>query len=102
MNKLRSLHAYHFIYIYILSVVALDETNISGSLHFSMQNIEIPCDQTTPLGGVTSTSANDVLCSSTFTQRHSRMATMATAVYIHTFRSLAVPTPPFQIKYFIC
>ena len=30
--------------IYILSVVALDETNISGCLHFSMQNIEMPCD----------------------------------------------------------
>ena len=30
--------------IYILSVVALDETIISGSLHFSMQNIELSCD----------------------------------------------------------
>ena len=27
--------------IYIISVVALDETNISGYLHFSMQNIEM-------------------------------------------------------------
>ena len=31
-------------YIYILSVVALDETNIPGCLHFSMQNIEMSCD----------------------------------------------------------
>ena len=31
-------------YIYILSVVTLDETNISGCLHFSMQNIEMSCD----------------------------------------------------------
>ena len=31
-------------YIYILSVVALDEANISGCLHFSMQNIEMSCD----------------------------------------------------------
>ena len=30
--------------IYILSVVALDETNIYGCLHFSMQNIEMSCD----------------------------------------------------------
>ena len=30
--------------IYILSVVALDETNIFGFLHFSMQNIELSCD----------------------------------------------------------
>ena len=30
--------------IYILSVVALDETNISGCLHFSMQNIEMSFD----------------------------------------------------------
>ena len=30
--------------IYILSVVALDETNISGCFHFSMQNIEMSCD----------------------------------------------------------
>ena len=28
-------------YIYIFSVVALDETNISGCLHFSIQNIEM-------------------------------------------------------------
>ena len=33
-----------FLYIYILSVVALDETNFSGYLHFSMQNIEMSCD----------------------------------------------------------
>ena len=31
-------------YIYILGVVALDETNISGCLHFSMQNIKLSCD----------------------------------------------------------
>ena len=30
--------------IYILSVVALDETNIFGCLHFSMQNVEMLCD----------------------------------------------------------
>ena len=30
--------------IYILSAVALDETNISGCLHFSILNIEISCD----------------------------------------------------------
>ena len=30
--------------IYILRVVALDETNIPGYLHFSMQNIEMSCD----------------------------------------------------------
>ena len=30
--------------IYILSVVALDETNISSCLHFSMQYIEMSCD----------------------------------------------------------
>ena len=30
--------------IYILSAVALDETNISSCWHFSMQNIEISCD----------------------------------------------------------
>ena len=30
--------------IYILSVVALDETNIFVVLHFSMQNIEMSCD----------------------------------------------------------
>ena len=30
--------------IYILSVVALDKTKISGCLHFSMQNIEMSCD----------------------------------------------------------
>ena len=51
-------------YIYILSVVALDETNISGCLHFSMQNIEISCD----LDG-TSWRINvnvSVLCLSTF------------------------------------
>ena len=30
--------------IYILGVVALDETNISSCLHFSMQNIEMSCD----------------------------------------------------------
>ena len=34
-------HAHHVLDIYILSVVALDETNISGCLHFSIQNIEI-------------------------------------------------------------
>ena len=33
-----------YMYIYILSVDALDETNISGCLHFSMQNIEMSCD----------------------------------------------------------
>ena len=31
-------------YIYILSAVALDETNISDCLHFSMKNIEMSCD----------------------------------------------------------
>ena len=31
-------------YINIVSVVALDETNISSYLHFSMQNIEMSCD----------------------------------------------------------
>ena len=31
-------------HIYIVSVFALDETNISGCLHFSMQNIEMSCD----------------------------------------------------------
>ena len=30
--------------IYILGAVALDETNISSCLHFSMQNIEMSCD----------------------------------------------------------
>ena len=30
--------------IYILSEVALDETNIPGCLHFSVQNIEMSCD----------------------------------------------------------
>ena len=30
--------------ICILSVVAKDETNISGCLHISMQNIEMSCD----------------------------------------------------------
>ena len=30
--------------IYILSVVALDETNISSCLHLSMQNVEMSCD----------------------------------------------------------
>ena len=29
--------------VYILSVVALDETNISGCLHFSMQKVEMSC-----------------------------------------------------------
>ena len=29
--------------IYILGVVVLDETKISGCLHFSMQNIEMSC-----------------------------------------------------------
>ena len=33
-----------WLYIYILSVVALDVTNIFGCLHFSMQNIEMACD----------------------------------------------------------
>ena len=43
MNWL-NLRAKPFVYIYILSVVDLDETNISGCLHFSMQNIEMSCD----------------------------------------------------------
>ena len=30
--------------IYILSAVALNETNISSCLYFSMQNIEMSCD----------------------------------------------------------
>ena len=46
--------------IYILSVVALDETNISGCLHFLMQNIDMS------QGGVTSTSDNNDLRLSTF------------------------------------
>ena len=33
-----------FINIYVLSVVALDETNISGCLHFLMQDIEMSND----------------------------------------------------------
>ena len=32
------------IYIYILSVVALDEITISSCYHFWMQNIEMACD----------------------------------------------------------
>ena len=31
-------------HIHFLSEVALDETNISSCLHFSMQNIEMPRD----------------------------------------------------------
>ena len=39
------LHTYFvLLYIYILSVVAIDETNISGCLHFLMQNIEMSRD----------------------------------------------------------
>ena len=48
--------------IYILSVVALDETLHSRCLHFSMQNIEQSPDLTSGLGGLTLTSANDWLC----------------------------------------
>ena len=43
INRL-NLRAKPFVYIYILSVVDLDETIVSGCLHFSMQNIEMSCD----------------------------------------------------------
>ena len=36
--------------IYILRAVALNETNISSCLHFSMQNIEMSCDVERPSG----------------------------------------------------
>ena len=35
---------YEIYFIYILSVVAIDESNIPSCLHFSMQNIEMYCD----------------------------------------------------------
>ena len=54
------------IYIEFLSVVALDETNISDCFHFSMKNIEMSCDLDRAIGGVTSTSANNVFYLSTF------------------------------------
>ena len=55
-------------YIYILSVVALDETNISSCLYFSMQNIAILYDIYRALGGVhvTTSTTNNVLCLSKF------------------------------------
>ena len=40
----RNKRAYLFSNIYILDVVFLDETNITGCLHFLMQNIEMSCD----------------------------------------------------------
>ena len=51
-----------FVNIYILSVVALDETNISAQC----KTLECHVIYTTPLCGVTSTTTNDVLCLSTF------------------------------------
>ena len=45
MAGIRQVCIVHIFYnIYILNVVALDETNIYGGLHFSMQNIEMSCD----------------------------------------------------------
>ena len=64
INSIKNVdYVYIIEYIYILGVDVLDETNISGCLHFSMQNIE--WHVTAPLGGVSSTSANNVLCLST-------------------------------------
>ena len=79
--------------IYILNEAALDETIITNCLHFSMQKIE----QSRGLGRasrwVTSTTTNKFLCFFVFHVLPRR--------YVHDFRSLAVPTPPLQIKYFI-
>ena len=55
-----------------LCVVSLDEINISGCLHFSMQNIEMSCNLDRASRQRTSTSANNVLCLSAFAWRHSR------------------------------
>ena len=44
----------------------LDETNITGCLHFLMQNIEMSCDLDRASTRITSTSANNALCLSTF------------------------------------
>ena len=61
-SSLRQVLLYNLIFI---SVVALDDTNISSCLHFSMQRIEMSCE-TAPLGGVTSTSADNFLYLSMF------------------------------------
>ena len=61
--------------IYILSVVALDETNIFGCLHFSMQNIEMSCDLDHTPRWSSVIAANTILCLSTFAWHHSRITT---------------------------
>ena len=48
-----------------------------------------------PLDGVTSKSANNVLCLSL------RDIIQISPHYVHKFRSLAVTTPPLQMKYSI-
>ena len=45
--------------IYILSVFAIHESNISNCLHFLMKTLKCHVILTAPLGGVTSTSANN-------------------------------------------
>ena len=48
--------------IYILIALALDESIILNVLQFPMQNIYQSCDLAAPLGGGTSTPANDFVC----------------------------------------
>ena len=79
-------------FIYFLNVVALDETNNYGYLHFSMQNIEMPYDLDCPsmwshvVSQLCSLFIN--ICVTSFTYRHYVM-----------FRYLPVPTTPLQKKY---
>ena len=77
--------------IYILSVVALDETNISGCLHFLMQNIEMSCDldrASKPITFFVYRQLCDVI--------H-----VSPRRYVREFRAQTVPTPLLRMKYFI-
>ena len=108
-------------YIYIISLVALHESNMSSCLHFSMQKIEISCDldracrrsnvNVTDLrllcppvarsgfNQIASTSANNLLCLSTFALRNSRIATtLCTRV---SFPGCSTPSVTNTIFYFI-
>ena len=82
--------------IYMLNVAALDETIISSCLHFSMQNIE----QSRGLCRASRWSKCQPI--SFFVYQHScDVIYVSPRRYVQDFRSLAVPTPPLQIKYFI-
>ena len=60
--------------IYILSVVATHESNISSCFHFLMQTLKCHVILTAPLGGVTSNSANNLLCLATFLDANIEMS----------------------------